>query len=38
VALADFEKAANLDPKLKQAVELRDALKATFVPAKPQAP
>ncbi len=37
-ALADFEKAANLDPKLKQAVELRDALKAAFVPAKPQTP
>ncbi len=35
-ALADFEKAADLDPDLRQAVELRDALKAQFVPAAKQ--
>ncbi|MBA4073985.1 MAG: hypothetical protein C0508_03025 [Cyanobacteria bacterium PR.023] len=33
-ALADFEKAAAIDPELTEAVKLRDALKAEFVPAK----
>ena len=31
-ALSDFEKAAAIDPELTEAVKLRDALKAEFVP------
>jgi len=33
-AQADIEKAAAIDPELTEAVKLRDALKAEFVPAK----